>query len=263
MKSELKVKVLAFAITAVVCTLGIIKNTTIYQEQTKISTNEIIAMESMATYDINADLDDFILNHQETFDFYTKTFGIKLKDLKESIIRDNSETRLNYSDLGNTNSDYETLDKNLIDYLFELKSRNPKLFNQEYVSGKKYSKEYIYGLIDYFAEFYSNVDAKTLKAIAYIESGNLNSTYMIKNNNIYGGMSSSGLIKYKNIEYGVLSYVKMMSKGYYGKGLNTIDKIAKKYNLGSQSWIRNVKSVLSKFDNSNDDININTLTSLI
>ena len=86
---------------------------------------------------------------------------------------------------------------------------------------------------------------------------------MVKNNNIYGGMASTGLIKYKNIEYGVLSYVRMMSKGYYGKGLNTIDKIAKKYNLGSQSWIRNVKSVLNKFDKSSDEIDINTLTSLI
>ena len=263
MKSELKVKVLAFAITAIVCTIGIIKNTTMDLRQVNTEYYQVLAMESMATYDIDADLDSLIDNNKETFEFYTKMFGIKLSDLKESIIRDNGDKRLNHNDIGNTDSDYETLDKNLIDYLLNLKEKNPKLFNQEYVSGTTYSKEYIYGLIDYFASFYSNVDAKTLKAIAYIESGNLNSNYMVKNNNIYGGMASNGLIKYKNIEYGVLSYVKMMSKGYYGKGLTTIDKIAKKYNLGSKTWISNVKSALKRVSDTNEDININTLTSLI
>ena len=84
---------------------------------------------------------------------------------------------------------------------------------------------------------------------------------MMSVNNIYGGMSQGHLIRYQNIEYGVLSYVKLMSEKYYAKGLTTIETIANKYNLGSKSWISNVKSSLSKFKDNQSDIN--TITSMI
>ena len=148
MKSELKVKLVAFIITAVIVTSGVLKNNILIDKQKVIETNQVLAMESYNTYDINLDLDVFILNNQEVFDFYTNMFGISLDDLKENIIKDN-DGRLNYNDLGNTSNTYESLDKNLIDYLFKLKSINPTIFNQEYENANNYTKDYIYGLIKY------------------------------------------------------------------------------------------------------------------
>lgn len=262
MKSELKVKLLAFSMTAVVLSICFLRNVYLVDKYTNVEVNQVLAMQSVASYSLEEEIDDFISLNSDTFNFYSKTFGISLDDLRNIIISDNENVRFNENDIGNRGNTYDSLDKNLIDYLFKLKSENPKLFNQEYSNGNDYSKEYIYSLVDYYSTIYNNVDAQTLKAIAYIESGNLNSNYMLKNNNIYGGMSSKGLIKYKNIEYGVLSYVKLMSEKYYGKGLTTIETIANKYNLGSKTWIINVKNSLSKF---NEEIvsDINTITSMI
>ena len=54
---------------------------------------------------------------------------------------------------------------------------------------------------------------------------------MLANNNIYGGMTyKQTLIKYKNIEYGVLSYIRLLSKNYFGKGLTTLESIGRVYN---------------------------------
>jgi len=263
MKSELKVKLFALVLTAIVCLICAGRNIYLKEQQKIVETNQVLEMESVAIYNIEDDLNDFVELNLETFEFYSKTFGISLDDLKSSIIEDNEGSRLNYNDLGNTNNNYESLDENLIDYLFNLSNRKSNLFNQTYTNGNEYSKEYIYGLLNYYSSIYDNVDFETLAAIAYIESGNLNSNYMLKNNNIYGGMSSNGLIKYKNIEYGVLSYVKLMSEKYYGKGLTTIETIAKKYNLGSTTWIKNVKSSLSKFKDYENVDDINTLISMI
>ena len=81
-------------------------------------------------------------------------------------------------------------------------------------------------------------------------------------NNIFGGMSSTGLIKYNNIEYGVLSYVKLMSERYYAKGLDTVESIARVYNPNSTTWTTNVKNTANKFNNYENITNLNTLMSL-
>ena len=259
--SELKRKLISLIIATFAGTLGLFKNEIIFKSQKIIETNKIIAMETMATYSIDEDLNNFINDNSEVFNFYTKLFGISLDDLKISIINDNSASRLNHKDIGNTKEEYNSLDKNLVDYLFKLKKINSKLFKQKYESNE-YSKEYVYGLISYFSSVYDNVDQKVLSSIAYIESGNLNSKYMMSCNNIYGGMSSTGLIKHPNIEYGVLSYVRMMSLGYYGKGLDTVEKIAKKYNNNSKTWIYNVYNTMEKFNDIKSVTDIQTLNEL-
>ena len=264
MKTELKVKLLALSITTLLVICAVIKNNVLNNNQRYLQTSKIYAYETynnLKVYDIGEDLDNFILNNQETFDFYTNIFGISIDDLKENILLDNEDKVLDYHNIGNSNIEYDSLDKNLIDYLFNLKKNNPKLFKQDYVSGRNYSKDYIYGLINYFANIYGNVDYEVLASIAYIESGNLNAKYMVSVNNIYGGMSSNGLIKYQNIEYGVLSYVKLMSEKYYGRGLNTVEKIASRYNPGSQTWVGNVKSQIHRFEN-NSNISLNDLITM-
>ena len=262
MKSELKAKVIAFVITAIILSCGIVKNNIFNERQKQVEKNQILAMESYTTYDINNDLDTFIEENKTTFEFYSNTFSITIDNLKAAIIKANDGKTLNKQDIGNTNTIYDSLDKNLIDYLFKLKKENSKLFKQKYSNGNNYSKQYVYGLLNYYSNIYTNVDYTTLASIAYIESGNLNSNYMMSCNNIFGGMSSSGLIKYQNIEYGVLAYVKLMSENYYKKGLNTIDKIARVYNPNSETWVTNVKNTTKKFNNYEKIINLNTLMNL-
>lgn len=262
MKCELKARVIALSITLIIMLSVIVKNNIFLDKNTQVESNEVLAMNSYIEYSIEEDIDNFILENQSTFDFYCNMFGISLQDLKNAIIKSNNTNTFNRQDIGNTNSIYESLDKNLIDYLFSLKSSNPKLFQQTYVNGNNYSKEYIYGLLNYFSSIYENVDFDVLASIAYIESGNLNAKYMMSCNNIYGGMSSNGLIKYQNIEFGVLSYVKLMSEKYYAKGLDTIDKIARIYNPVSSTWSSNVKSMLNKFNNYETIDNVNNLLNL-
>ncbi len=261
MKSELKAKVIAFVITAVILSCGIVKNNVFNEKQKQVEKNEILSVESYIVYDFESDLDSYINENFNTFEFYSNTFGISLENLKESIISKNNGNTLNRLDLGNTNTIYDSLDKNLIDYLFKLRKENSKLFKQKYSNGNNYSKDYVYGLLKYYSNIYTNVDFATLAAIAYIESGDLNSNYMMACNNIFGGMSSSGLIKYQNIEFGVLSYVRMMSLNYYGKGLDTVEKIARVYNPGSTTWTNNVKNKINKFSEY-ENIDLNTLINL-
>lgn len=57
MKSELKAKVIAFVCTALVLSCGIIKNNVFNERQKQVEKNQILAMESFTTYDIENDLE--------------------------------------------------------------------------------------------------------------------------------------------------------------------------------------------------------------
>ncbi|NLL02124.1 MAG: hypothetical protein GX265_03800 [Mollicutes bacterium] len=90
---------------------------------------------------------------------------------------------------------------------------------------------------------------------------------MLKNNNIYGGMSSKGLIRHNNIELGVLSFVRLMSRNYYGKGLNNLETIGRVYcpvyvngiKQASPHWIYLVTNTKEKYASYTDTITINDL----
>ena len=258
---DLKRKIISLIITLLIVIIGISKNEILENKQKIIETSNVIAKQTVNEYNLEENIVNFINENNDLFNFYADMFGISISDLKDSIINCNKDKVFNKNDIGNTNKNYDSLDKNIIEYLFNLKKSNKKLFNQKYENSNKYSKDYIYGLINYFSNVYDNVDYEVLASIAYIESGNLNSKYMMKCNNIYGGMSTHGLIKYNNIEFGVLSYVKMMSKSYYGKGLTTVETIVRKYNPGSTTWVSKINSVKNKFKN-NKSIDTNTLLDL-
>ena len=101
------------------------------------------------------------------------------------------------------------------------------------------------------------MDAKTLLSIGAAESGYYKVKFMLKYNNVYGGMGSKGLIKHNNIEQGVLAYVRMMSKSYYGKGLTTLPAIGRVYcpvkengvKKASSHWLKLVKTAQKKYQN--------------
>ena len=126
------------------------------------------------------------------------------------------------------------------------------------------SKEYIIALLIYFSNIYDNVDFSIAAAIAQIESGYTVQS-MLNKNNVFGGMSGGGLIKYKNIEYGILSYVKLLSDGYFGKGLTTVEDIGRVYNptynengvkIAKPSWVSKVNNAIDEFINMENDISI-------
>ena len=248
MKSELKAKIIALIFTAVIITCGVIKNNILIDKQKKVEDNQILAMESYVKYDLEDDLNTFVFNYLDVFEFYTDLFGISLDDFKNEIMTVNADSRLNYYDLGKIDIHKSSLQEYLIDYLFYLKKEKSELFHPEFKNGNDYTKDYVYGLLNYFSNLYDNVDFKTLASIAYIETGNLNSKYMMACNNIYGGIASTGLIKYHNIEYGVLTYVKMMSERYYGKGLDTPEKISNIYAPNNSKWAGKVYNAMSIFD---------------
>ena len=87
MKSELKAKVIAFVCTALVLSCGIIKNNIFNDSKKQVERNQILAMESYTTYDIENDVNSFINDNYETFEFYANTFGITLDNLEFSFFR--------------------------------------------------------------------------------------------------------------------------------------------------------------------------------
>ena len=259
--SEQRRKIIVRITTFLVVIIAIISNYYTINTNKTTETSNILEKQTMNEYNLEEDVISFINENNELFTFYANMFGISISDLKDAILNDNEGQILNKNNIGNTNTTYESLDMDLINYLFNLKKNNPKLFKQEYINANTYSKDYIYGLINYFSNVYGNVDSDVLSSIAYIETGNLNSKYMLKCNNIYGGIGSHGLIKYSNIEFGVLSYVKMMAKYYYAKGLDTVELIAKKYNPNSKTWVSNINKYKNLFEN-NSNIDLITLINL-
>ena len=250
MKYKSASSTIAFFITTLVVLIGVMKNELLTVEFESIQPTEEVLTMSTEEYNVNNIINDFINNNIKIFQFYADTFEINIDTLKDQIIINNKDQIFNEKDITNSGIVYDSLDKNLINYLFQLEKTNPKLFQNKHINGSKYSRNDIYKLLEYYCSVYSDVDYKTLASITYIETGNLNSSYMLNKNNIYGGMSNNGLLSYKNMSYGVLTYVKLMNDKYYQVGLNTIDKISKKFNPGHSEWAGNVKSVMYKFNNS-------------
>ena len=125
--------------------------------------------------------------------------------------------------------------------------------------------DYIEKLIMYYTQIYTNVDTTTALSIGAAESGYYKVKYMLRKNNVYGGMSSNGLIRHENIEIGVLKYIRMLSKNYYGKGLTTLESIGRVYcpvyneygnKIASPHWINLVNTAKSKYKNFRGEINI-------
>lgn len=209
--------------------------------------------------------EDIIKKHMEenypTYKFYSKMFGISLDNLENALI---DEANLEQRNLLAEDNEF---DKELLNFIINLEKEKPELFNREYYYEVK-SKEYIYGLVEYFVSIYDNVDLDIAKAICYLESGNLNAKSMLKKNNIFGGMKNGKIIKYSSIEYGVFKYISLLSNSYYGKGLNTVETIGKKYNplvvngksVANPDWVRNVKSIQKKFSS---EVSIKSIDKLL
>lgn len=190
---------------------------------------------------------DILLNdNYDEISFFAKVFQIN----EDTLI---SKLKSNYQEL-NLLDENINFNRVLVDYLFNLESTENSLFNKNKTYCTK-DAGYIINLINYYTDIYDNVDYSIATAIGEIESG-FTSRYMLNNNNIFGGMVNGRLISYKNIEYGTLRYIKMLSEGYFGKGLNTVELIGIVYNpmfndngikVAKPTWVNNVKRVMNKY----------------
>ena len=124
--------------------------------------------------------------------------------------------------------------------------------------------EYIESLIIYLTKnIFTNVDTNMALSIGAAESGYYTVSYMLRCNNIYGGMGSNGLIKYRTIEYGVFKYVRYLSVNYISKGYTTLESIGRIYcpsrdangnRVASSHWISLVTRANSYYSDYNYEI---------
>lgn len=235
--------------------------------------NQELLVSSISTFETKVDKVESkrILTDDEIKEIYINT-NIEIINYVADIFKIDSEVFIenlkNNSDIDLTDS--EGIDYKLIEYLLVLEESNPELFDNS-IEPCEDDQEYILALIKYFCGIYSDVDFTIAAAIAEVESG-FSAQSMLNKNNVFGGMSRGSLIKYKNIEYGILSYIKLLNDGYFGKGLTTVETIGYVYNptyndqgvkVANPNWVSKVNNALSHYTDYNElDITITDLITI-
>lgn len=217
------------------------------------------------------EVDYYITTYADELKFFANTFGVDYEDIVTDLRKryDNSEQEFEKTNIGFlTNAEgkvktYKTIEYGIVEYFYNYVKKHPKEVNNKRVPYSGEAK-YVENLIIYYTtHIYTNVDTATVLSIGAAESGYYKVKFMLRANNVYGGMSSKGLIKYKNIEYGVLSYIRLLSRNYYGKGLDTIAEIGRKYcpkyddfgnKIASPHWIKLVSTAMKKYKKYNFNI---------
>ena len=205
--------------------------------------------------------------------FLTKTFGINKDAIVDNLMEINKDSAVNELNIGKITDaqgnlvSYNSFDRGLIEYLYRFANNNPGLVDNTHV-GYTGSREYVENLIKYFTKLYPEVDYLTVISIGAAESGYYTASGMLYVNNVYGGMGSGGLIRYKNIEYGILSYVKYLADNYYAMGLTTVESIGYKYcpsidangnKVTSPHWLNLVARAKGVYANTSNDVTIDIL----
>lgn len=223
-----------------------------------------------------SDIDYYITTYADELEFFAKTFGVQhddiIDDLHERYVNSGIEfNEFNFGFLTNQKGEYITFDSveyGIVEYFYDYIEKHPSKTSRTRVPYTG-NAEYIENLIIYYTtHIYTNVDTSLALSIGASESGYYKVKAMLRVNNVFGGMSSKGLIKYHNIEYGVLSYIKLLSTKYVARGLDTISEIGRVYcptydNVGnkiaSPHWINLVKTAKIKYDLYNFDLSFEEL----
>ncbi len=224
-------------------------------------------------YSINS----YITTYEEDIELLCKAFGVDkediISDLKE-VAKANSDKAFETTNVGfllDSKGNVKTFANDLyglVEYFYNYVKKNPKKVNNKRVAYKG-DADYVEKLIIYFSEhIYTDVDTTTALSIGAAESGYYKVKYMLACNNVYGGMGSSGLIKYKNIEFGVLSYVRYLSRNYYSKGITSLEGIGRIYNpttdsngnkIASPHWISLIQTAKKKYSKYDFNLSIEDL----
>ncbi len=238
---------------------------------------KIVNLEAI-TYDqpriIEKDIYSYLEEENEELLFFSKIFGFNYEFVKDNIITRSEQydyiepTNIGFlKDKEGNLKKYRNIEYGIVEYFYELSDLYPKIRNKKHVSYNGTS-DYIENLILYYTSIYDNVDSTLALSIGAAESGYYKVKYMLHKNNIYGGMSSNGLISHENIEIGVLKYIRMLSRSYFGKGLTNEYLIGKKYcptrddngnKIASPHWINLVNTAKNKYKNYTQNVSINEI----
>ena len=220
-------------------------------------------------------LDNYITTYKKDIELVCKAFGVDYElitqDLQNKYDTHEEFETTNVGYLLDSKGNVKTFKNDLyglVEYFYSYVKNNPKKVKNKRVPYKG-SADYVEKLIIYFSEhIYTDVDTTTALSIGAAESGYYKVKYMLACNNVYGGMGSNGLIKYKNIEFGVLSYVRYLSRNYYSKGNTSLEGIGRIYNpttdingnkIASPHWISMIKTAKNKYSKMNKNLSIEDL----
>lgn len=244
------------------------------KESNPESIEDIIAIINESDYD-KTTYEDYLNLYSEELKFFSKTFGFNydevLAQLREKAESNEEFEPTNIGFIKNKEGKLKTFDSveyGIVEYFYQL-IESKSLKRSKKVVPYEGNSKYIENLIIYYTtKIYTNVDTVTALSIGAAESGYYKVKFMLRKNNVFGGMSNSGLITYENIEIGVLKYVKLLSKNYYGKGLNTLSEIGYVYcpvvdsngnKTASSHWINLVNTAKTKYNDYTQNIEITSL----
>ena len=245
--------------------------------QALVQQNEVEAGPKQEVIIKKTELDDYITTYLDDIKFLCYTLSIDYKDFIKHLYKlynDNyetygfDETNVGYIKDGKGRlKSYINAKYGLVEYIYAYVDKNPKKQNIRRV-GYTGSSNYVENLIRYYTSIYTNVDTNIALSIGAAESGYYKVKGMIRAGNVYGGMNSGGLIHYDNIEIGVLSYIRLLSNSYFGKGLNTFSKIGYRYcptidnngnKIVSPNWMNLVNTAKKKYDKQDRKISASDL----
>ena len=220
------------------------------------------------------DANYYIKEYEKELVFFSDLFGYDIEDIKNDIkTRNTGNIELEPTNIASLKDDngniivYSNYEYGIVEYFYSLVDSNELVRNRKLLPYEGNS-DYVENLIMYYTNIYDNVDRSIALSIGAAESGYYQVKYMLRYNNVYGGMSKSGLIRHDNIELGVLNYVRLLSRNYFGKGLDTVGEIGYIYcptvddngnKIASSHWIGLVRKAQSKYDLYTQDITIDDI----
>ena len=217
--------------------------TLVKQNEVEAGPKEEVAVEGTEIQEdferVDNELDSYITTYLDDIKFLCYTFSINYEDFIDDLYKQYDKNHEAYgfdeknvgyilNAKGKLNS-YKNVKYGLVEYIYKYIGKHPKKVKTRRVAytGKA---SYVENLIRYYSSIYTNVDTNLALSIGAAECGYYKVKGMLKAGNVYGGMSGGHLIHYDNIEIGVLSYIRLLSKSYFGKGLKTVQTIGYKYN---------------------------------
>lgn len=126
-----------------------------------------------------------------------------------------------------------------VDQIQALKQENA-ILNETLNESKKNDNVY------YFASKTYDVEIELLEAIERVETGHYVSDLYIDKNNTWGAYDEAKgeYISFDSHEQSTLELARSLRKYYFNEGLNTIEKISKKYcPNNSDHWAKQVRSI--------------------
>ena len=242
-----------------------------YRKLENYKKEEVEVLEFNKPRIIEKDINYYINLNINALTFYSKIFGYSLDYVKSDLIKRSENLDIEPTNIGSIKDNgelvkYDNVDYGIIEYFYDLiENSNEKRLNyrKEYTG----SSDYVEKLIMYYTNIY-NVDTTLALSIGAAESGYYKVSYMLKRNNVYGGMSSHGLIRHENIELGVLKYIRLLKFNYINKGLNDVYSIGRVYCptydeygniVASSHWINLVNTAKNKYKNYTQNITIDDI----